>query len=97
MKNVILSTGKKARDAMTDYMRLDPAMRVLMEQGEWHILTTSAADVKCGMVYVLGLYGKSHRMAVESLRGRVDKLREYIAAHAERRCIVEAFFEESRP
>lgn len=96
MKNRMLTPSRRARDALTDYMRIDPSLRPLVEQGEWHILQSNADD-KGGIVYVLGMYGRCHKMTVELLRSRVDGLRNYISNAASTRTIVEAYFEENRP
>ena len=89
-----VTPAKIGRDALHDYLRINPADRVLMDSGEWHILTTNADD-HGGLVYALGIYDKHHRLSARAMRDRTGALRDYIRNATGRHAMVEVYFEET--
>ena len=91
---LMVSPSKIGRDAIHDFLRLNPDLRVLMDCGEWHILTTNADD-HGGLVYALGIYTTKHRLTASAMRARAGALRDYLRNATGHHAMVEVFFEET--
>ena len=90
---LMVSPSKIGRDALHDFLRLNPDLRVLMDCGEWHILTTNADD-HGGLVYALGIYDTHHRLSARAMRDRAEALRDYLRNATGHHAMVEVYFEE---